>query len=280
MALREAALYLNREHGLSVRAACRAVGIATSSFYYQPQSRRSDREVINALNGLVQENPRWGFWKCFDRLHQDGLGWNHKRVHRVYCEMRLNLPRRTKKRLPPRIRQPLAVPAVPNEVWSMDFIHDSLYNGRRFRALTLIDDYAREALAIEVDTSLPALRVIRVLEQLAQWRGLPRHLRVDNGPEFLSSHFVAWAQDKQIELLYIQPGRPMQNGYIERFNRSFREEVLDVYLFEHLDEVRETVHHWLINYNERRPHESLDRLPPALYRQQLMAQSSTLQPSS
>jgi putative transposase len=151
----------------------------------------------------------------------------------------------------------------------MDFMHDTLYCGKRFRTLNIIDEGVREALAIEVDTSLPAERVIRVLEQLKDSHPLPEQIRVDNGPELISSKLVAWCERHNIRLHHIQPGKPTQNAYIERFNRSLRREVLNAHLFSSLSEVREIIHHWLISYNEERPHSSLGNLPPNAYKQQL-----------
>ena len=204
-----------------------------------------------------------------------GETWNHKRVWRVYRTMKLNLPRRAKRRLPARVREPLNAPPHADLQWSMDFMHDTLYHGKRFRTLNVIDEGVREALAIEVDTSLPAERVIRVLEQLKESRPLPRQIRVDNGPELISAKLIAWCDNHQIRLHHIQPGKPMQNGYIERFNKSFRNEVLAANLFGSLSEVREAVHLWMTEYNEERPHKSLGNLPPSLYRQQLKQTKST-----
>jgi putative transposase len=234
-----------------------------------------DMSVVQALNAVVNEHARWGFWKCFDRLRLDGRVWNHKRVWRVYRDLRLNLPRRTKRRLPMRVRQPLEVPALPNVIWSLDFMSDCLYSGRRFRTLNVIDEGVREALAIEIDTSLPSERVVRVLEQLKAWRGVPAAIRLDNGPELLAQQFVDWCRTHTIELRYIQPGKPNQNAYIERFNRTYRNEVLSAYLFDDLEQVREITHSWLQIYNERRPHDALGSLPPTQYREQLVAAHSS-----
>ena len=151
-----------------------------------------DAPVVQALNEAIQRNQRWGFWKCYHWMRNRGDPWNHKRVHRVYCEMRLNLPRRSKRRVPKRPRVPLEVPQKANEMWSMDFMHDRLYGGKAFRTLNVIDEGVREALAIEVDTSLPAERVVRVLEQLSEQRKLPRQIRVNNGPELISDTLETW----------------------------------------------------------------------------------------
>jgi putative transposase len=227
----------------------------------------SDAEVIDALQAVVERHSRWGFWKCFRRLRLDGRVWNHKRVWRVYCRLRLNLPRRTKKRLPPRVRQSLEVPMQANRLWSMDFMADALYGGRRFRTFNVLDEGVREALAIQIDTSLRAERVIRVLEQLKEWRGLPEAIRCDNGPEYTAQSVVDWCRQHGIELRYIQPGKPNQNAYIERFNKSYRTEVLDAHLFDDLEQVREITDTWLQRYNQERPHEALGNLPPSVYRE-------------
>jgi len=269
------------EGDLSVRRACCLVGLSRSAYYTEPQDRLSrDRAVIDALQAIAEKHRRWGFWKCFRRLRLNGQSWNHKRVHRVYKDLGLNHKRRTKKRLPRRVRVPLDVPARPNAVWSMDFVHDALYVGRRFRTFNVIDEGVREALWIEVDTSLTGARVVRVLEQLKQWYGLPEAIRCDNGPEFLSAQFVAWCEDNAVEMKYIQPGKPNQNAYVERFNRTYREEVLSAYLFEDLDQVREITWEWMREYNEERPHDALGMIPPAVYRAKLEARNSTFKRSA
>jgi putative transposase len=226
---------------------------------------------VDALNAVVSKRTRWGFWKCFERLSIQGCGWNHKRVYRVYCGMRLNLPRRTKKRLPLRIRRPLAVPAAVNAVWSIDFMSDCLYDGRRFRTLNVIDEGVREALAIEIDTNLPAKRVVRVLERPVELRGAPRAIRTDNGPELIAEEFVAWCERQGVEPRYIQSSKPDQNAYIERFNRTYREEVLNAYIFSDLGPVREMSAERIKIYNEERPREALGRQPPAVFRAEIEA---------
>ena len=222
---------------------------------------------MDALQGIVARHGRWGFWKCFSRLRLDGHGWNHKRVWRVYRNLKLNLPRRTRRRLPQRERQPLGTASRANSLWSMDFMSDSLYGGRRFRTFNVLDEGVREGLVIEVDTSLRAERVIRVLEQLKEWRGLPQAIRCDNGPEYTAQPLQDWCTEQGIDLRYIQPGKPNQNAYIERFNKTYRTEVLDAYVFEDLEQVREITQEWLQRYNEERPHESLGNLPPSRYRE-------------
>lgn len=224
-----------------------------------------DQPVIEGLTTIL-EHPnrgRWGFWKCYDRLRLDGQPWNHKRVLRVYREMRLNLPRRAKRRVPTRLRQPMGAPVILNDVWALDFMHDRLYGGRPFRTLNVIDEANREGLAIEVGTSIPASRVVRVLEQLVEMHGKPAAIRCDNGPELTSQHFADWCAEQKIEVRYIQPGKPDQNAYVERFNRSYRQEVLDAYLFGSIEEAQDLSDEWLTDYNENRPHDGLGGVPPA-----------------
>ncbi len=259
---------------MPIRRACRVLSLSPSSYYYRPHPR-DDTPVIAALNTLAEAHPREGFWLYYKRLRLDGAPWNHKRLHRVYCRLNLNLPRRGKKRLPVRVRLALEAAPAPDHVWSVDFMHDALYYGRAFRTFNVVDDFAREGLAIEVDTSIGAERVVRVLDDIVAWRGHPRAIRCDNGPEFLSQRFVAWCAERAIEIRYIQPGKPNQNAFIERFNRTFRHTVLDLYLFSNLDEVRERAHAFLLDYNERRPHDSLGDLPPVVYRRQHAVQCST-----
>ena len=180
----------------------------------------------------------------------------------MYKMLKLNIKRKGKRRLPARILKPLEAVQQINVSWSMDFMTDTLLSGRKFRTLNLMDDYNREALAIEVDTSLPAERVIRVLEQVTEWRGNPKSIRVDNGPEFISSALGLWCEEKGISLQFIQPGKPTQNAYIERFNGSFRRDVLDAYLFEDIQQVRILAEEWMEDYNYHRPHDALDGRSP------------------
>lgn len=206
--------------------------------------------------------------------------WNHKRVWRIYQALGLNLPRRKKKRIPTRPPQPIEVPRAANVVWALDFMSDALYRGRRFRTLNILDEGVREALDIVVDTSIPALRVVRTLDELLMWRGRPEAIRCDNGPEILARVFVEWCARHDIAIRYIQPGKPNQNPFIERFNRTYRNEVLDAYLFEDLDQVRAITKRWLTEYNEERPHDSLGRIPPSEFRRQLEVENSTFELST
>ena len=218
--------------------------------------------VEQKLLELALRFPTNGFSRCYGRIRNQGLKWNHKRVKRVYNKLHLNLRRKAKRRLPVRVKQPLQVPDTINQTWSMDFMTDSLESGRKFRTFNLIDDYNREALAIEIDTSLCGERIVRVLEQTIDWRGKPQQIRSDNGPEFLSQALTDFCNQQNIRLKYIQPGKPMQNGYIERFNKTYRTNVLDAYIFHSLDEVRQITAGWQQDYNEKHPHQSLQGLSP------------------
>jgi putative transposase len=254
------------EHQLPILRVCQIVKLSRAAYYRVPGGQsEKDAPVIEALNAVVTKHSRWGFWKCFDRLRLDGCRWNHKRVHRVYCAMRLNLPRRTKKRLPKRIVCPLVAPTTHNRIWAADFMHDALYGGRPFRTFNLLDESNREALAIEVGQSITSARVIRVLERMIDFYGKPDAIRMDNGPEFLASAFAEWCQLHAIKRLFIQPGKPDQNAFIERFNRTYRNEVLDLYIFETIEQVQLLTDEFLMSYNQERPHDSLGRVPPLTY---------------
>ncbi len=256
------------EHGMSERRACQASGIARSTLRYRPVAR-DDSGVITFIQAYMTLNPRHGFGLLYDSARHQGKPWGKTVLWRVYCELRLNLPRRGKKRLPARIKQPLHAAGQPNQGWSCDFMADALWSGRRFRTFNVIDEFNREGLRIEVDTSLPAARVIRALNELVEVRGAPLSIRLDNGPEFIANALAQWAQSKGIALQHIQPGKPTQNAYVERFNKTYRTEVLDCYVFDSLQEVRDMTADWLHRYNHHRPHEALGRIPPVEYRVKL-----------
>ena len=253
--------YLKETFQVSLGRACDVMDLSRSVYYYQ--SKKDDHAVIGKLQGLAEKRPTEGFWKMYFRIRKEGLMWNHKRIHRVYKLLKLNMKRKGKRRLPARILQPLEAVDHINASWSMDFMTDALLSGRKFRTLNLMDDYNREALAIEVDTSLPAQRVIRVLDQITEWRGKPKSIRVDNGPEFISTALGLWSEERGISLQFIQPGKPTQNAYIERFNGSFRRDVLDAYLFEDIQQVRILAEEWMEDYNHHRPHDALNGRSPA-----------------
>ena len=203
--------YLRESFSVSLRRACNIVGISDSVYRYEPDQNRDDA-VIEAIQAVVERYPAYGFPKVYKILRRWGHTWNHKRIHRVYCKLSLNKRRRGKKRLPSRDPVKLSVPSAINQCWSIDFMSDSLFCGRKFRTLNIVDDFNREALAIEIDIGMPAARVTRVLDRIAEIRGYPRKLRMDNGPEFISQKLAEWSEDKKVELLFIQPGKPTQNS--------------------------------------------------------------------
>ncbi|WP_459209972.1 IS3 family transposase [Aquimarina rhabdastrellae] len=208
-----------KEHNLSIRVSCKLLNISTSVYYYKAK-RKDDSQIIVLLDQLVSKYPTYGFKKLYRTLRLRGYTWNHKRIYRIYKLMGLNIKRRPKKRLPARVKAPLTLPITQNIVWSMDFMSDSLIDGRRFRTLNIIDDFNREALWITIAISINAHRLIRELNKLIDYRGKPEEIRVDNGPEFTSLIFIDWAKANEINIRYIQPGKPMQNSLVERFNKA------------------------------------------------------------
>lgn len=239
--------------------------MSRSSFRYK--SKKNDNYIIEKLNKLAAEHPREGFWKGYYRLRNAGDKINHKRLHRVYKQIGLPLRRKVKKRLPQRVKEPLTTPPHFTHTWSIDFVHDVLENGRKFRSFNVIDDYNREILFIETDYSIKSSNVLWVLRHLVNKHGKPQKIRMDNGPEFIAKLAKEWSDMNQIEFKYIQPGKPTQNAYVERFNKSFRDGVLDVYIFESIEDVREQSDIWMKDYNHLRPHDALGGLPPILYRE-------------
>ncbi len=255
--------HLRATYQQSIRKVCLVMTFARSMWYYK--STRDDRPVIAKLTELAEQLPTRGFDTYYGRMRQQGYEWSRNKVLRVYRLMKLKMRRKHKKRLPSRIKEPLNVPISPNHTWSMDFMSDALTDGRKIRVLNITDDYNREALAIEVALSFPANRVVRILELMEEEHGLPEHIRVDNGPEFISHRLGDWCTAKNIKLKFIQPGKPTQNAYIERFNRLFREDVLDAYWFEDLEQVRILAERWRQDYNKSHPHSSLGGISPMDY---------------
>ncbi|MGQ3133723.1 MAG: IS3 family transposase [Flavobacteriales bacterium] len=253
---------LIKEYGLSMRQACVQAGLSRSGLHRRQHPSSTDLEIAQALRALVDKHPSIGFWMCYHRLRRQGHPWNHKRVYRVYTSLKLNIRRRSKKRLPTRIKQHLFRPEAANQVWSVDFMHDTLWDGRSFRMLNIMDDYNRQILAMEADTSLPVLRLIRVLERLKEVHGLPLSIRVDNGPEFISQKLDMWCKEHHVQLVFIQPGKPTQNAYVERLNGTVRRELLNAYIFTSLQEVRYKAEEFMMDYNRNRPHSALNYQTP------------------
>lgn len=255
---------LRVERPKDIGKACRILDISRSSLQYK--SVKDDHAVMQLLEHLSQTVEDEGFWKFYDRLRLQGHIINHKRVYRLYKALGLRIKRKARKRLPARVKEKLEAPASFTQTWSIDFMSDALSNGRKFRSFNVIDDFNREVLFIETDYSLKSSRVLWVLKHLIGRYGKPQKIRMDNGPEFIANIARLWSQANEIDFKYIQPGKPSQNAYIERFNRTYRGKVLDAYLFDNLDEVREVTDRFMNDYNNNRPHDALGGLTPALYR--------------
>ena len=249
--------------GMSVRMACRTFGISETCYRYEPKLSDENAEIADWLVRITHNQKNWGFGLCFLFLRNvKGYPWNHKRVYRIYRELELNLRIKPKKRIVREKPEPLMVPQAINQCWSMDFMHDSLQDGRSFRLFNVIDDFNREGLTIDVDFSLPAERVVRALDRVIEWRGKPAVLRCDNGPEYVSKTLELWARKREIHLEFIQPGNPQQNAYIERYNRTVRYDWLNQYLFESVEEVQSYATRWLWTYNHERPNTAIGGITP------------------
>ncbi len=255
--------YLRSTFDPSERRACGLLEIAVWSYRYRSQ-RQGDNELREKLVALAGEKPRFGYRRLHVLLKQSGERVNHKRLWRVYREAGLCVKRKKRKRLV-RAGRPATVLSRANQEWALDFVHDVLGTGQRVRVLSVLDAYTRECLALEVDTSFASRRVTRVLERLIAERGRPESLRCDNGPELTSRHFLAWCVERKIQLVHIEPGRPMQNGKVESFQGKFRDECLNVNWFRNLWEAREKVESWRREYNEGRPHSSLGYQTPEAF---------------
>ncbi len=263
--------------GVSIALACRTFGVSETSYRYGPKLQAENEEIADLLVGLTDARKTWGFGLCFLHLRNvKGHPWNHKRVYRIYCELELNLRIKPRKRLKRDKPDALVVPEAPNMTWSMDFMADRLGDGRAFRLLNVLDDFNREGLGIEVDFSLPAERVIRSLNRIIEWRGKPKIIRVDNGPEYISGKLLEWAGKQGVIIQHIQPGQPQQNAYIERYNRTVRHEWLDQHIIENIEpygdcgqsptgqrKAQDFATQWLWTYNKDRPNMGIGGITPA-----------------
>ena len=259
--------FVQAEHGLSERRACKLLEVDRSSYGYEPRPDRNV-ELREELLKLARQKPRYGYRRLHVLLERRGHAVNVKRIYRLYLEEGLSVRRRKRKRV---VRDRAAEPRLlrPNQEWAMDFIVDGLATGRMVRILSVVDAYTRECLALEADSSLGSGRVARVLERLIAEHGRPEAVRSDNGPEFTSRRMLAWAEDQRVSLIHIQPGRPMQNGHVESFHGRLRDECLNASWFRTFDHVRSTLEAWRMEYNEERPHSALDYRTPREFRQTL-----------
>jgi len=260
---------------VSRRRACGLIEMAESSYRYR--SRRNDEPLRQRLVEAAREKPRWGYRRLQIVLDRGGEHVNHKRVYRIYREAGLAMRRKARKRLL-RVGSPRPAVTGPNQEWALDFVHDAAESGRKFRVLSVIDIYTRECLALEVDTGFAGRRVTRALEAILAERGAPRAIRCDNGPEFTSRHFPAWCVERGIELIHIEPGKPVQNAHVESFHGRLREECLNVSWFGNLFEARRKISAWRGEYNEERPHSSLGYLAPAEFARRIAALRSPSAP--
>ena len=264
--------YLIERYGACQRRACELIGIARSSFRYQ--SKKEDQELRARLTVLAQGKPRYGYRRLTVLLMREGVRVNHKRVFRIYWAAGLSVKRRKRKHLVRMGRVATEPTRMTNQRWAIDFAHDVTASGRKFRVLSVVDEYSRECLALEVDTSFPSLRVTRVLDQIIEVRGKSESIRMDNGPELTSRHFLAWGVDRRIQLDHIQPGKPVQNAKVESFHGRLRDECLNVNWFENLWDARRKISAWREEYNRERPHSSLGYLTPTEFAAQEIASAA------
>ena len=260
-AKRDAVVHACLVHGVSQRRACEALSVDRSSIRYR-STRAPDLELREAMKAVASERRRFGYRRIHVMLQRQGIVMNLKKLRRLYGEEKLQVRKRGGRKRALGTRRPMLVPDRPNQRWSLDFVSDSFTDGRRFRVLTVVDDHTRECLALIADTSLSGRRVVRELDAVIARRGRPLTVVSDNGTEFTSMAILRWSQDRQIDWHYIAPGKPMQNGFIESFNGSFRDECLNETLFSSLAEARDRITDWKEDYNSQRPHSSLGNLTP------------------
>lgn len=252
-----------RDKAIPIRLACEAFRVSESCYRYEAKNNAENELIANWLIRLTDNNRSWGFGLCYLYLRNvKNFKWNHKRVYRIYKALELNLRIKPRKRLVRDKPDALVVPLSINQIWSIDFMHDQLSDGRSIRLFNVIDDFNREALGIDVDFSLPSERVIRALDQIIAWRGKPAVIRADNGPELVSGRLMEWAVKHQINIQHIQPGKPQQNAYVERFNRTVRYEWLSQHYWESINEVQEFATQWMYQYNHQRPNMALGGITP------------------
>ena len=261
VARRHVVEYIKQTHSLSERRACKLSSLPRSSFRYQPKPDRNAGLRVR-LRELAEKRRKFGAPRLHTMLRREGHQINHKRTERLYREEGLSLRLKRRKKRISHLRVVMDGAVRINQHWSMDFVSDSLYNGRRFRVLTIVDDFSRECPALEADHSLTGKRVTRVLDRVALLRGLPDVITVDNGPEFISKALDLWAYENNVKLRFIQPGKPVQNAYIESFNGKFREECLNEHVFVSLHSAQQIIETWRQDYNTERPHSSLNDLTP------------------
>jgi putative transposase len=267
--------HLQAEHGLSQRRSCRLAGCNRRSARHVSK-RSDDAPLCTALKELAEQKPAWGYRLLHGALRLADWNCNHKKVYRLYCEAKLALRKKGKKRFKCENRGEVIAVTRPSQRWTMDFVHDTLSDGRSFRTLNLTDVFTRQCLGQEVDTSLGSRRVTRLLDRVSKTYGLPLEIQLDNGPEFRSKVLDVWASHNKVKLAFIDPGKPTQNGHIESFNGRFRAECLDQEWFVSLTQARTIIERWRISYNSQRPHSSLGYLPPDTWAKQYEQQQNLM----
>lgn len=260
-AKRQAVAHACGEHGVSQRRACDVLNIDRSTVRYQ-SVRADDTDLREAMKKVAAERRRFGYRRIHVMLERQGIHMNQKKLRRLYREEKLQVRKRGGRKRALGTRRPMVVPSRANERWSLDFVSDAFTDGRRFRVLAVVDDFSRECLALVADTSLSGLRMTRELDAIVKQRGKPRTIVSDNGTEMTSMAVLKWCQKTGIEWHYIAPGKPMQNGFVESFNGSFRDECLNETLFSSLSQARQQITIWKEDYNRERPHSSLGNRTP------------------
>ena len=255
-------MHMIESHGLSQRRACRLVEVSRTVMQYQPKLNDLNNWLRQRLKELAEKHRRYGHIRLYVLIRREGLVVNHKRTERIYRAEGLSLRIRRRRKFAAVVRSPLSPASRPNERWAMDFIQDSLWSGRKFRTLSIVDTYTRECMIVEADTSLPSYRAVRILDRLGDFKGLPNSIRVDNGPEFISKALDEWAYRNNVKLDFIHPGKPVENAYVESFHGKFRDECLNENYFSDIQEAKNKIEEWRIEYNTFRPHSSLDYKTP------------------
>lgn len=258
-----------------MRRACRAIGLSRTSFGYRERVKPDEEGLRRRLKELAQVRRRFGCRRLHVMLRREGVRINHKRTERLYREEGLMLRIRRRKKLASLLRTEIPKPTHRNHIWSMDFMRDALANGRKIKLLTIVDEYTRKCFRIEVDTSINGARVVRVLNEISQAEGLPEIIIIDNGPEFIGKALDAWAYQRGVKLAFTTPGKPVENAYIESFNGKFRDECLNENWFMTLEQAREIVEEWRVDYNTERPHSSLEYMTPEEFIMREMSSAPT-----
>lgn len=261
--------------GLSLRKACRLIGLSRTSYGYSPKEKPDEPIIRAKLKELAQKRKRFGCPRLHVMLRRGGFKINHKRTERLYKEEGLSLRVKRRKKMAATLRAEVPRPTHPSHIWSMDFLKDALSDGRKLKALPIVDEYTKKSFRIEVDTSITGARVVRILNEIAPVEGLPEIIIIDNGPEFIGRALDEWAYRRGVKLFFITPGKPVENMYMESFNGRLRDECLNLHYFTSIDHARQVIEEWRVDYNTERPHSSLDDLTPEEFIQQFKEKTPT-----